>query len=245
MPVPGQPIDVVRPERFAQGVTFEAYLAHIATPENLAREASDGGQRSDQSAWMRRWYESLTLTEAQVASMRWLAARPDGPARVLVISEEWSSDCRRDVPVFARLAEAGDLELRVFDRDGQRFGASSRPDPAESPNADLMSAFLNQKRGETYQSIPIAAFFTADWRYLYHFCEHAAVYDKDAWVYNHLRVPRAGEAPEATRARIAEGMGELIASPFFRVWASAAADEILSALYGRAVLGFSSVAGPA
>jgi hypothetical protein len=26
--------------------------------------------------------------------------------RLLVISEEWSSDCRRDVPALARLAEA-------------------------------------------------------------------------------------------------------------------------------------------
>jgi hypothetical protein len=237
MPVPGQRIDVVTAERFAQGMTFEAHLEHIATPENLAREATDGGQRSDQSAWMRAWYESLALTEAQSASMRWLAAQPDGPAHVLVISEEWSSDCRRDVPMFARLAEAGGLELRVFDRDGQRFGAAPRPDPAESPNADLMSAFLNEKRGETFQSIPVAAFLTADWRYLYHFCEHAALYDKDAWVYNHLRVPRDGETPEATRTRIASGMAELIASPFFRVWASAAADEIISGLYGRAVLG--------
>lgn len=240
MPVVGERIEAVTATRFAHGMTFATYLEHIATPANLAREATDGGQRSDQSGWMRAWYESLVLSEAQAASMRWLAAQPDGPAHVLVISEEWSSDCRRDVPVFARLAEAGGLELRVFDRDGQRFGASPRPDPGESPNADLMGAFLNEKRGETFQSIPVAAFFTADWRYLYHFCEHAAVYDKDAWVYNHLRIAREGETPEATRARIASGMAELIASAFFRVWASAAADEVISALYGRAVLGLAS-----
>lgn len=237
MPTVGQRIDVVTPERFAQGMTFAGYLDHIATPENLAREGSDGATRSDQSAWMRAWYDSLSLTEPQAAAMRWLAAQPDGPAHVVVLSEEWSSDCRRDVPMVARLAEAAGLELRVFDRDGQRFGHSASPAADGSPNADLMSEFVTQKRGETWQSIPVAAFFTADWRYLYHFVEHAAIYDKDRWVYNHLRVPRPGESPEETGARIARGMGELIASPFFRVWASAAADEIISALYDRAVLG--------
>ena len=28
-----------------------------------------------------------------------IAAQPDGPAKILVISEDWSSDCRRDVPM--------------------------------------------------------------------------------------------------------------------------------------------------
>lgn len=237
MPAIGQRIDVVTPERFATGMTFDAYLDHIATPENLAREGSEGAARADQSGWMRDWYHSLALTDAQTSAMRWLAARPDGPAHVLVISEEWSSDCRRDVPVVARLAEAGGLELRIFDRDGQRYGRAARLTLEESPNADLMALFLNEKRGETWQSIPVAAFFTADWRYLYHFVEHAAIYDKDAWVYNHLRAPRAGESAEETRVRATREMGDLIASPFFRVWASAAADEVISALYQRAVLG--------
>ena len=244
MPTIGQPIEGITADRIAQGMTFAAYLDYIATPENLAREGSDGAARSDQSAWMRQWYEGLSLTDAQAASMRDLASRADGPAHVLVISEEWSSDCRRDVPVFARLAEAGGLELRVFNRDGERFGATPLPDPALSPNADLMIPFVNSKRGETYQSIPVAAFFTSDWRYLYHFVEHAAVYDKDAWVYNHLRVPRPGETPEGTRTRIATGMGELVASPFFRIWASAAADEIISALYGVSTLGLASENAP-
>ncbi|MCC6237448.1 MAG: thioredoxin family protein [Dehalococcoidia bacterium] len=244
MPTIGQPIEGITADRFAQGLTFEAYLDDIATPENLAREGSDGATRSDQSGWMRQWYAGLALTDAQAASMRDLASRPDGPAHVLVISEEWSSDCRRDVPVVARLAEAGGLDLRVFNRDGQRFGATPLPDPALSPNADLMAPFVNTKRSETYQSIPVAAFFTSDWRYLYHFVEHAAVYDKDAWVYGHLRVPRPGETTEETGARIGRGMGELIASPFFRVWASATADEIISALYGVATLGLASTSAP-
>jgi hypothetical protein len=224
-------------------MTFEAYLDYVATLENLAREGSEGAQRADQSGWLRDWYASLALTEAQAAAMRWLAAQPDGPARVLVISEEWSSDCRRDVPVFQRLAEAGGLELRVFTRDGQTYGRAPRPALEDSPNADLMREFVLEKRGQAWQSIPVAAFFTADFHYLYHFTEHTALYDKDALVYNHLRGPRPGESAEETAARIPREMAALIASPFFRVWASAAADEILSALYERAVLGAPPGAG--
>ena len=56
-------------------------------------------------------------------------------------------------------------------------------------------------------------------------------------VYRHIRAPRPGETPDATNARVEREFGALQASPFFRIWASAAIDEILSALHERAVLG--------
>ena len=99
-----------------------------------------------------------------------------------------------------RLAEAGGLELRIFRRDGQRFGRSQQPTLAEAPdsNADLMAEFLNEKRGQTWQSIPVAVFYTGDLRYLYHYVEYPRIYDKDRLVYGHIRVPRPGETREAT-----------------------------------------------
>ena len=231
---------VVTPERYASGMTFEQYLRYIATPENLRREGSPAGEvRRDWSGWMRNWYHSLRLTDAQNAAIRWLTAQPGGPQKILVIAEEWSSDCRRDIPMLKRLAEAGGLELRIFRRDGQRFGQSQRPSLAEAPdsNADLIAEFLNEKRGETWQSIPVAAFYTADLQYLYHYIEIPRIYDKDRLVYGHIRASRAGETPEATKERVAREFGDLQASPFFRIWASAAADEILSALHERLILG--------
>ncbi|PYO26652.1 MAG: hypothetical protein DMD86_19420, partial [Candidatus Rokuibacteriota bacterium] len=194
---------VVTPERYAAGLTFEEYLAYIASPESLRREGSGGAPRKDWSGAMRSWYDSLRLSDAQVAAVRWLAAQPGGPARILVISEEWSSDCRRDVPMFQRLAEAGGLELRIFRRDGQRFGGSPRPSLAEAPdsNADLMAEFLNEKNGQTWQSIPVAVFYTRDLGYLYHYVEYPAIYHKDRLVNAHIRAPRPGETPEATRER--------------------------------------------
>ena len=97
---------VVTPERFKSGRTFEQYLAYIGTPENLAREGTGGSKRPDHSAVMREWYEASRLTDAQAAAWKWLAAQPGGPAKILVLSEDWSSDCRRDVPMLARVAEA-------------------------------------------------------------------------------------------------------------------------------------------
>jgi hypothetical protein len=234
-----RPKTVVTPERYASGMTFEEYLTYTASPENLRREGVDGAPRVDMSGRMRTWHESLALSDAQRAAIRWLAAHPEGPRRILVISEEWSSDCRRDVPMLQRLAEAGGLEFRIFRRDGQRFGRSQQPTLAEAPdsNADLMAEFLNEKRGQAWQSIPVAVFYTADLRYLYHYIEYPRIYDKDRLVYGHIRVPRPGETPDATRARVEREFGALQASPFFRIWASAAVDQILSALHERVVLG--------
>src|SRR5262245_21310662 len=144
---------VVTPERYASGMTFEQYLQYVASPENLRREGSaEGESRRDWSGWMRSWYDSLQLSTGQTESIRRLAAQPKGPRRILAISEEWSSDCRRDIPMLKRLAEAGGLELRIFRRDGQRFSRSHQPSLAESPdsNADIMAEFLNEKREQTW-----------------------------------------------------------------------------------------------
>ena len=241
--VPELAHEVVTPERFARGMRFEEYLDFIGTPENLAREAGwwRGPERLDWSTRLREWHGRLHLREAQVAAIRWLAAQPDGPARILVISEEWSSDCRRDVCVLARLAEAGGLDLRIFVRDGDRVGRGPRAVPGESPNADLVNAVLNEKDlgqpgGTTYQSIPVAAFFTGDFRYLWHYVERPAVYHPRA-LSTAMQRARPGESRETAWNRfIEEDWRALQQGPFFPLWALAAADEMLSALHELALL---------
>lgn len=221
---------VVTAERFGQGMTFDEYVAYVATPESLQREGSGGSPRTDRSGYLRDAFARSRLTEDQAAALRWLVAQPNGPARMLVISEEWSSDCRRDVPTFARMAVETGMQLRIFTRDGQQF---SQPEA----NADLVNQFLNHKRGQTFQSIPVCAFFTAEMEHLYHFIEYPAVYDKDRLVQQHIRAPRPGESPEQARERADREFGELVDSPFFRIWTSATVDEIVSALHRKAVLG--------
>jgi hypothetical protein len=145
---------VVTAERFAQGMTFDQYVACVGTPENLAREAGWwlGPKRQDFSSLLRERYGRTRLSDARIAAKRWLAAQPNGPAKVLVISEGWSSDCRRDVPILTRLAESGGLELRIFRRDGQKLGRGPKADPGESPNADIVNEFFDEKDGQTFQS---------------------------------------------------------------------------------------------
>lgn len=226
-------------ERFRSGMTFDEYVAYIGTPQNLAREGSGGAPRRDFSAYFRQAYEQRRLTPAQTAALQWIAAQPDAPKRVLVISEDWSSDCRRDVPTLARIAEVLGAEMRIFCRDGKRFSEAHVPSLEEAPdsNADLMAQFLNHKKGQTWQSIPVAAFFTEDMRYLYHYTEYPAIYDKDRLVMERIRAPRPGETPEQTQERSNREFQALLDSPFFEIWTSAAVDEIASALHRRMVLG--------
>lgn len=229
---------VVTPERFATGMTSDQYMEFIGTPENLAREAGwwRGPQRVDWTGPLRRWYESLRLRDDQIAAIRWLSVQPKGPARILLISEEWSSDCRRVIPMLGRLAEAGPLELRIFPRDGQMVGRDPSADPAKSPNADLMNEFLLEQDGRTYQSIPVVVFYTGDLDYLYHYIERPALFPRDRLV-PAMQAARPGETREQTWERFLRDWGALQQSPFFRVWASAAIDEMLSALYEQRLLG--------
>jgi thiol-disulfide isomerase/thioredoxin len=128
---------VVTPERFASGMTYAEYIASIE--RNQARFQEN--------------YDEMTVASEHVAAFKALMAKPGGPAKLLVIGEDWCPDVFRGMPVFARLAEATGLELRIFKRD---------------ENKDIMSEFLNN--GE-FESIPVAVFYTKDMRYLTHFIE--------------------------------------------------------------------------
>ncbi|HKZ06425.1 MAG TPA: thioredoxin family protein [Methylomirabilota bacterium] len=230
---------VVTPARFQSGMTFAQYLAYVGTPENLKREGTGGSQRPDNSAVMREWYEGSRLTETQTAAWKWLASQPGGPAKILVLSEDWSSDCRRDVPMLARVAEATGMALRIFNRDGQRFGKTADPltEPEPSPNADIMAEFMNEKGGKTYQSIPVVVFYDESLNYLYHYIELPAIYHKDRVVTERIRAPRPGETPPQTAERAGKEFAAFQTAPFFRMWAGAGIDEMASALHERLVMG--------
>jgi hypothetical protein len=229
------------PERFAQGMTFDEYVTFAGSPGNLAREGFDIRRfslvrpRLDWSRYLRERYDRARLTDEQVAAVRWLAAQPGGPARIAVISEDWSSDCRRDVPYLARLAEAGGLQLRIFTRDGDRMLRQGLPDPAAGGNADLVLAYANEKNGQRWASVPVAVFFTRGLVEIYRYVEYAAVYRKDRLL-AHLRAARPGETEEQAKVRAGREIGDLLESPFYDVWAQAGIAEILSALHERLLL---------
>ena len=238
---------VVTAERFAKGMTFDEYVKYAGSAENLAREAfgsyfPDGGARGaprkDNSAVLRERYAKARLSDEQAAAIKWLVAQPNGPAKILVVSEDWSSDCRRDVPVLARLAEAGGLELRIFNRDGKKVLGTRRPDPAAAPDAnyDLMLEYMNKKDGAEWASVPAAAVYTKDFQELCRYNEYPAIYHKDL-LRGRQQASRPGETEDQARERGMREFGAMQASPLFALWASAAVGEIISALYERLVVG--------
>jgi len=234
---------VVTPERFARGRTFDEYVKYAGSPENLAREAwggyfPDSGSmptaRKDNSAVFRERYARARLTDYQTAAIRWLVAQPGGPAKVMAISEDWSSDCRRDLPMVARLAEAGGLEFRIFNRDGKKILGTRRPDPAVHPdgNHDLMLEFMNRKNGAEWASLPVVVYFTRDFEELHRYFEYPAIYHKDR-IRGFQQAARPGETGEQAKARDLQGFLAMQNSPLFDLWGGAGIDETLSALFEK------------
>jgi thioredoxin family protein len=228
------------PERFARGMTFDEYVTFTGSPANLSREGFDVRRfslvrpRVDWSGYLRDRHAKARLTDGQVAAIRWLGAQPGGPAKIVVLSEDWSSDCRRDVPYLARLAEAGGLELRIFTRDGDTMLAGGLPDRGAGGNADLVLDYANEKNGQRWASVPVAVFFTSDFVELHRYVEYPAIYHKDG-VIAHLRAARSSETADQAKARAGREISALLESPFFDVWAQAGIAEILSALHERIV----------
>ena len=225
---------MVTAARFAKGMTFPQYVQYVGTAENLKREGSQTPRR-DWSDVLRKAYESVRLSPAHEAAWTWLMAQPDAPSRILAISEEWSSDCRRDIPLLAKLADAVGLDLRIFTRDGPTMGRGPKPEP-DSPNADLMAEFLNHRSGQTFQSIPVVVFYTKDLRALYRYTEFPAVYHKDR-IRGSFTAPRGGETPEQAKQRADKEFMDMLGSPFFEVWRAAALDEWTAMLYERLRVG--------
>ena len=157
---------------------------------------------------------------------------PDGRRYAFASVENRGAPYEVHQAVVARLAEAGGLELRIFTRDGKKILATRRPDPAAHPdgNHDLMLQFMNDKPGGPWASIPVAVFYTRDFRELHRYIEYPAIYHKDR-IRGHQQASRPGETDAQAKERAQREFVAMQTSPFFAGWASAAVDEILSALY--------------
>jgi hypothetical protein len=136
---------VVTPQRFAQGYTFDSYMSSIKV--NKERILS--------------YYKDFKVKSADAKALQALAQRPKGPAKALVLAEDWCTDVVRGLPALARLAEVASLEMRVFPRD---------------QNSDIMREFLKQGK---YESIPTMVFYTKDLDYICHWIERPGLADKD------------------------------------------------------------------
>lgn len=176
---------VVTPERFAQGYSFAGYLEIVE--KNRARFDEN--------------YAGTEVSAEDAAALRELAARPNGPAKLLLLGEDWCPDVFRGMPVFARMAEAAGFELRIFPRD---------------KNKDIMEEFL--ANGE-FESIPVAVFYTKDLQYIAHFIERPQLANDEmrtllAPMYRRMR------KPDMTAEERAEARAENIAFQNGPVWAN-------------------------
>ena len=136
---------VVTPQRFEQGFTYPGYMAQIKV--NKAR--------------MEGFYDNFQVRPEEAAALKTLSEKPDGPAKMLVLCEDWCGDVVRGLPVLARMAEATGWEMRVFPRDSHH---------------DIMNEFL--KNGE-WMSIPTAVFYTRDHKYICHWIERPEAADQE------------------------------------------------------------------
>ena len=176
---------VVTPERFGQGLTYAAFVAKLDRNQERFREN----------------YEGTEVPADDAAALRALVARPDGPAKILLLGESWCPDVFRGAPVFARISEASGMELRCFFRD---------------ENKDIMAEFL--KDGQ-FESIPVAVFYTKGHDYIAHWIERPALanqemHEKLGPMYARMR------KPDMTDEEKAAAKAENIAFQNGPIWAN-------------------------
>jgi hypothetical protein len=92
---------VVTPERFASGMTWQQWMAHIQ--RNVPKFQYN--------------YDETSISDKDAARLKAMTKRPNGAANVLVLGEDWCPDVVRGLPVIVRIAEAAGLEARLFPRD--------------------------------------------------------------------------------------------------------------------------------
>ena len=146
---------VVTPQRFNQGFNYPDYIGQIKVNKNRF----DG------------FYNGFQLNTEDADFFKQLVSCPNGPAKMLVLGEDWCGDVVRGLPILARIAEAAGMEVSIFPRD---------------LNHDIMNEFL--KEGQ-WMSIPCAVFYTKDHQYICHWIERPALAEREI-----------GEMEEAIRA---------------------------------------------
>ena len=152
---------VVTPERYATGYTYQEYLGEIKVNKN----------------WFQQLYDNFQLKPEDAEFFRRAVDHPEGPARMLVIGEDWCPDVYRGMPVMARIAEAAGIEMRVFPRD---------------TNMDIMNEFLKEGK---YASIPTTVLYTREHRYICHWIERPALASRQM---EEIEAQVRREQPDAT-----------------------------------------------
>lgn len=202
---------VVTPERYAQGRNWSDYVEYIGTPENLARPGPRGGARADNSERMQRNIDQYVVKPEQVAALRALPKY-----KVLAIGEDWCPDVYRGLPVIAAVCEAAGWELRLFQRDD---------------NEDMTAEFPNIKDGQSFNSIPVIAFYSADgFTEVARWIERPKVADETISAIAKEFTRQEGESEDDMRTRLRARYQTLQTSDQWDDWRHASVDEWLALL---------------
>lgn len=185
---------VVTPDRFESGLTWQQYFT-----ERVVRN----GEKFQYN------YDETQISDDDASALRALVALPHGPAKALVLGEDWCPDVFRGLPVIVRMAEAAGMELRIFPRDD---------------NLDIMNEFL--KEGE-HQSIPTVVFYTRDHRYICHWIERPAKANAEMGEVQRLF---EGLDREKDRDRMRDLYNEFQTGPVWASWREASVKEIIALL---------------
>ena len=177
-------------------MTYDEYMASVKV--NKAR--------------IEEYYDNVNLESGQTDALRQLSGTEGGPARMMIIGEDWCGDVVRELPVLARVAEAAGLELRIFPRD---------------ENHDIMNEFLKEGK---YMSIPVAVFYNEGHEYICHWIERSQVANREQ---GEIETAIRSEDPEISdqdfgrqrRARTAARAGD---------WQKATVDELVCMLQEHA-----------
>lgn len=192
-----QQASVVTPERFAHGLSYADYVASIERNQKRFEEN----------------YAGTEISAEDAAAFKALMAMPNGPAKLLVIGEDWCPDVFRGMPVFQRLAEATGLDIKIFKRDD---------------NKDIIAEFL---KGGEFESIPVAVFYTKDLDYLYHFIERPELANQQmkdlAPMYARLRKP---DMTDEERAAVRQEYIDFQNGPVWSGWRQETIKECLRGL---------------
>ena len=189
--------NVVTADRFAQGLTYDGFIKAIDRNQQRFQENYDGTQ----------------VSPDDTAKLKSLMAKPHGPAKIVLIGEPWCPDVFRGAPVFARIAEASGMELRIFFRD---------------QNKDMIAEFRN---GD-FESIPVAVFYTKDMEYIAHWIERPAlanqeIHDLLGPMYARLRKP---DMTEEERAAAREENIAFQNGPIWGNWRQETIHEVIGLL---------------
>jgi thiol-disulfide isomerase/thioredoxin len=203
--------NAVTPERFAKAKTYQEYIASI---KNNQQKFADN-------------YEKTQVPEELAKRLRALSAKPNGPAKVLVIGEDWCPDVYRGMPVICRIAEVAGWEMRVVERD---------------QNLDIAEHF---KKDGQFLSIPTAIFYTRDFKYITHWIERPervtaeipeitgpiyAPYSARALQEKYGREPTEEEKAEAAKQRAAAADQFQATSPHWARWRQVTIEDITEKL---------------